>query len=78
MPPRRIRSKSTLRATDLVLDSPLSVSAVVDQSKFKVLSMWGNGAAPNMDEIRFGDSYLDVIGQGPTPPAISPRRPRRP
>jgi autotransporter-associated beta strand protein len=50
--------------TDLALDTPLSVSGVVDQSKFKVLSMWGNGVAPNMDEIRFGDSYLDVIGQG--------------
>ena len=42
--------------------------------------MWGNGAAPNMDEIRFGDSYLDVIGQGtdtsgdftpPTPATMS-------
>jgi autotransporter-associated beta strand protein len=66
--------------TNLVLDTPQSVSRVVDQSNFRVLSMWGNGVAPNMDEIRFGDSYLDVIGQGtdtsgdltpPTPATMS-------
>lgn len=52
--------------TDLVLDTPASVSAIVDQSKFKVLSMWGNGSSPNMDEIRFGASYQSVIGTGIT------------
>jgi autotransporter-associated beta strand protein len=51
--------------TNLVLDSPQSFSAVVDQSNFKVLSMWGNGVTPNMDEIRFGASYDAVIGQAP-------------
>jgi len=51
--------------TNLVLDTPQSFSAVVDQSKFKVLSMWGNGVTPNMDEIRFGASYQAVIGQAP-------------
>jgi autotransporter-associated beta strand protein len=65
---------------NLVLDSPQSASAVVDQSKFKVLSMWGNGVAPNMDEIRFGTSYEAVIGQAtdtsgdftpPTPATMS-------
>lgn len=52
--------------TNLVLDTPASVSAIVDQSKFKVLSMWGNGSSPNMDEIRFGASYQSVIGTGIT------------
>jgi hypothetical protein len=66
--------------TNLSLDTPQSFSAVVDQSNFKVLSMWGNGATPNMDEIRFGATYLDVIGQSadtsgdltpPTPATMS-------
>ncbi len=63
--------------TDLVLDTPQSASAAVDQSTFRVLSMWGNGTAPTIDEIRFGANYQDVIGQGVdtsgdlTPPAPS-------
>ncbi|GAA5478291.1 hypothetical protein Hhel01_01789 [Haloferula helveola] len=50
--------------TDLVLDTPQSISAIVDQSTFQVLSMWGNVTAPNFDEIRFGATYDDVVGQG--------------
>jgi hypothetical protein len=66
--------------TNLVLDTPLSVSAVVDQSKFKVLSLWSNSSNATFDEVRFGDSYLDVIGEGtdtsgdftsPTPATMS-------
>jgi autotransporter-associated beta strand protein len=63
--------------TNLVLDTPQSTSAVIDQSNFRVLSMWGNGTAPTIDEIRFGATYDDVIGQGVdtsgdlTPPAPS-------
>ena len=51
--------------TDLVLDTPTSHSAVLDQATFNVLSMWGNATAPTMDEIRFGASYQTVIGPGP-------------
>ena len=66
--------------TNLVLDTPQSTSAVVDQSTFHMLSMWGSGTAPTMDEIRFGATYDDVIGQGtntsadltpPTPATMS-------
>jgi autotransporter-associated beta strand protein len=61
--------------TNLTLDTPTSHSAVLDQSSFNVISMWGNGGAPEIDEIRFGASYVDVTGQGVntsgdfTPPA---------
>ena len=66
--------------TNLALDTPQSTSAVVDQSTFRRLSMWGSGTAPTMDEIRFGATYEDVIGQGtntsadltpPTPATMS-------
>jgi autotransporter-associated beta strand protein len=50
--------------TNLVPDTPQSVSAVVDQSAFRVISMWGNVTAPNIDEIRFGATFEDVTGQG--------------
>lgn len=51
--------------TDLVLDTPTSHSAVLDQATFNVVSMWGNATAPTVDEIRFGASYQTVIGPGP-------------
>lgn len=66
--------------TDLVLDTPTSNSAVLDQANFNLISMWGNGGAPEFDEIRFGASYVDVTGQGvntsgdftaPTPATMS-------
>ena len=72
--------------TDFVLDTPQSISAVLDQSDFQVLSMWGNGTTPNIDEIRFGATYDDVIGQGidtsgdvtpPTPATMSFSSPAR-
>jgi len=47
--------------TDFVLDSPKSISAVLDQSAFNKLSLWGNGTAPTMDEIRFGPTYHSVL-----------------
>ena len=50
--------------TNLALDTPQSATAVLDQSTFNVISSWGNGTAPNIDEIRFGATYADVIGQG--------------
>lgn len=48
----------------LALDSPQSVSANIDPSNFRILSLWGNSAAAAMDEVRFGATYQDVIGQG--------------
>ena len=66
--------------TNLVLDTPQSATAVLDQSTFNTLSIWGGGTAPNIDEIRFGATYADVIGQGidtsgdftaPTPATMS-------
>jgi hypothetical protein len=50
--------------TNLALDTPQSATAVLDQSTFNVISSWGNGNTPNIDEIRFGATYADVIGQG--------------
>jgi autotransporter-associated beta strand protein len=47
--------------TDLVLDTPTSLSAVLNQSNFNVLSFWGNGSAPEFDEIRFGANYASVL-----------------
>ena len=66
--------------TDLVLDTPTSHSAVLNQAAFNIISMWGNGNTPEFDEIRFGASYVDVTGQGvntsgdftpPTPATMS-------
>jgi autotransporter-associated beta strand protein len=48
----------------LELDTPTSVSAVIDPENFRILSLWGNTTAPTMDEIRFGATYEDVIGAG--------------
>jgi autotransporter-associated beta strand protein len=47
--------------TDLALDTPTSLSAVLDQSNFNVLSFWGNGPCPEFDEIRFGANYASVL-----------------
>ncbi len=66
--------------SNLALDTPQSATAVLDQSTFNVISSWGNGNTPNIDEIRFGATYADVIGQGidtssdltaPTPSTMS-------
>ena len=54
----------TPSSATLALDTPQSVAAVIDPSNFRVLSLWGNVTAPVMDEIRFGATYQDVIGQG--------------
>lgn len=48
----------------LALDTPQTVSAVIDPANFRLLSLWGNTTAPAMDEIRFGATYQDVIGAG--------------
>ena len=47
--------------TDLVLDTPTSLSAVLDQSNFNILSFWGNGLSPEFDEVRFGANYASVL-----------------
>ncbi len=59
---------------DLVLpDSPISTLQVtVDQSTFDVIT-WHYGDPMVMDEIRFGATYEDVLGNPPPPPVLTLR-----